>query len=324
MVTRPQLGLEYAEILARVDLFAGLDRVTLAKLAAHLEPMPVDSGAAVVRQGEAGDAFYLVVRGTFGIYVAGAGHLGETRINTLGPGAPFGEMALLAADRGRRPCAPTAAPKSSGSIGRASSGWWAASPRWPSRSRARCASVYGRPTHGSWRARAGCVGGIARCHEPGGRRPGVRDGPREDGAPAAAGIGALLAVAILAVTWLTPPPPGLTPAGWRALGTLVAAAPVLALDALPEGVLALALAAVWVLGGIAPVNVALGGFASTSWVLLVSVLVVGASIASSGLLYRLALWIVAHTRGGFAGQVLRPRPRRRPDRSGRPATRPDA
>jgi di/tricarboxylate transporter len=130
--------------------------------------------------------------------------------------------------------------------------------------------------------------------------------PKSRGAwrPSGATAGALLAVAILAVTWLTPPPPGLTPAGWRALGTLVAAVPVLALDALPEGVLALALAAVWVLGGIAPVNVALSGFASTSWVLLVSVLVVGALIASSGLLYRMALWIVAHTRGGFGGQVL--------------------
>jgi len=80
--------------------------------------------------------------------------------------------------------------------------------------------------------------------------------------------------------------------------------PALALEALPEGVLALALAATWVLGGIAPVSVALSGFASTSWLLLVSVLTVGAAIASSGLLYRLALWLVAHTRGGFAGQAL--------------------
>ncbi|MDH3599493.1 MAG: anion permease, partial [Candidatus Tectomicrobia bacterium] len=51
-------------------------------------------------------------------------------------------------------------------------------------------------------------------------------------------------------------------------------------------------------------SVALSGFASASWVLVVSVLAVGAAIAGSGLLYRLALWMVAHTRGGFAGQVL--------------------
>jgi CRP-like cAMP-binding protein len=63
MSIRPQLGLEYADLLASVDLFAGLDRVTLAKLAAHLEPVLVDPGAAVFRQGDPGDAFYLVVRG---------------------------------------------------------------------------------------------------------------------------------------------------------------------------------------------------------------------------------------------------------------------
>jgi di/tricarboxylate transporter len=39
-------------------------------------------------------------------------------------------------------------------------------------------------------------------------------------------------------------------------------------------------------------------------VLVVSVVAVGTGISSSGLLYRLGLWTVAHTRGGFLGQVL--------------------
>ena len=304
MVTRPHLGLEYAEVLARVDLFAGLDRVTLAKLAAHLEPMPIDAGAAVVRQGDPGDAFYLVVRGTFGIYVAGAGHLGETRINTLGPGAPFGEMALLSG----RPRSATVRADGGAEVLRLDRArFLGLVGREPQVALAIAGTLCERLRQADARLLEGADSGEsaesrgATSRAAGGPAAATVRGRRR---PTAAGIGALLAVAILAVTWLTPPPPGLTPAGWRALGTLVAAAPVLALDALPEGVLALALAAVWVLGGIAPVNVALGGFASTSWVLLVSVLVVGASIASSGLLYRLALWIVAHTRGGFAGQVL--------------------
>jgi di/tricarboxylate transporter len=96
----------------------------------------------------------------------------------------------------------------------------------------------------------------------------------------------------------------LTLTGWRALGTLCAVVPAFALEALPEGVLALLLAAVWVVGGIAPTTIALSGIASSSWVLLVSVLVIGAAIASSGLLFRLALWIVAHTSGRFSAQVL--------------------
>jgi di/tricarboxylate transporter len=79
--------------------------------------------------------------------------------------------------------------------------------------------------------------------------------------------------------------------------------PLLALDALPEGILALLLAAVWVVGGVVPPAAALSGFSSESWILVVSVLAVGAAIAASGLLYRIALWTVAHSRGGFVGQV---------------------
>jgi divalent anion:Na+ symporter, DASS family len=309
MSIRPQLGLEYAEVLASVDLFAGLDRVTLAKLAAHLEPVPVDPGAAVFRQGDPGDAFYLVVRGSFGIYVVGASGSPERRVNTLGPGAPFGEMALLS---GQERSATVRADDGAEVLRLDRARFLGLVSREPQVALAIAGTLCERLRQADARRAdaAGSSGDHAAPESRGGgasRRAAVPPlAPRSRGAwrPSGATAGSLLAVAILAVTWLTPPPPGLTPAGWRALGTLVAAVPVLALDALPEGVLALTLAAVWVLGGIAPVNVALSGFASTSWVLLVSVLVVGASIASSGLLYRLALWIVAHTRGGFAGQVL--------------------
>jgi hypothetical protein len=35
---------EHAELLSQVELFRGLDRVTLAKLAAHLEPLALGAG----------------------------------------------------------------------------------------------------------------------------------------------------------------------------------------------------------------------------------------------------------------------------------------
>ena len=57
------------------------------------------------------------------------------------------------------------------------------------------------------------------------------------------------------------------------------------------------------MGGVAPPAAALSGFSSESWILVVAVLALGAAIAASGLLYRIALWTVAHSRGGFAGQV---------------------
>ncbi len=60
MSIRQRLSSEYADVLAGVDLFAGLDRVTLAKLAAHLEPVAVNAGTPVFGQGDPGDAFYLL------------------------------------------------------------------------------------------------------------------------------------------------------------------------------------------------------------------------------------------------------------------------
>src|SRR5262249_23759018 len=57
-------------------------------------------------------------------------------------------------------------------------------------------------------------------------------------------------------------------------------------------------------GGMAAPRAALSGFASPTWVLVVSVLAIGASIASCGVLYRLALWLVAHTPGGYIGHAV--------------------
>ena len=61
--------LDYARLLGQVDLFKGLERVTLAKLAAHLEPLSYPSGTIIFHQAEPADAFYLVARKTVGVYV---------------------------------------------------------------------------------------------------------------------------------------------------------------------------------------------------------------------------------------------------------------
>ena len=46
------LGGEHAELLSQVELFRGLDRVTLAKLVAHLEPLSLSAGDVLFRQGD--------------------------------------------------------------------------------------------------------------------------------------------------------------------------------------------------------------------------------------------------------------------------------
>ena len=91
---------EYAELLRNVELFAGLDRVTLSKLAGRLEPMPVEPGTTLIQQGDPPGDFFLVTRGEFGIYVAAKSGGHERRLSAVTRGDPIGEMALLT-DEGR-------------------------------------------------------------------------------------------------------------------------------------------------------------------------------------------------------------------------------
>src|ERR1051325_4727149 len=85
----------YARLLRQVDLFSGLDRVTLAKLAAHLQPLFFKSGSVIFRQGEVGNAFYLVASGSVGVYTVDCTGTAEIQIKVLHAAEPFGEMALL-------------------------------------------------------------------------------------------------------------------------------------------------------------------------------------------------------------------------------------
>ena len=92
---RPGPRTEYARLLRAIDLFASLDRVTLAKLAAHLQPQRYTAGTTILRQGDVGDAFYLVAAGTVGVYATEKTSGIERQVRLLNPGEPFGEMALL-------------------------------------------------------------------------------------------------------------------------------------------------------------------------------------------------------------------------------------
>lgn len=58
------------------------------------ESKSVEGGVPVINQGESGDHFYVVESGILEIFVKGAA--GETKVgNPLGPGACFGELALM-------------------------------------------------------------------------------------------------------------------------------------------------------------------------------------------------------------------------------------
>src|SRR5262249_5883059 len=88
----------YADLLSRNALFRGLDRVTLAKLAAHIEPIRMSVGQTLFRQGDPPDGLYLIQSGRLGVYGRTAGGTQEVQLATCGPGEAVGEIALLSGE----------------------------------------------------------------------------------------------------------------------------------------------------------------------------------------------------------------------------------
>ena len=76
-------------LLRRIDVFAPLGPVALERLAEAMEPARAAAGEAIVRQGQEGDRFYVIVAGTVEVTVDGA------VVREQGPGEYFGEIALL-------------------------------------------------------------------------------------------------------------------------------------------------------------------------------------------------------------------------------------
>jgi CRP-like cAMP-binding protein len=75
--------------LARVTLLAELPGERLAQLAGRMERDEVAPGAKVVREGEPGDRFYVLLSGMMGVTQTARG---PRRV--LRPGDSFGEVAL--------------------------------------------------------------------------------------------------------------------------------------------------------------------------------------------------------------------------------------
>jgi pimeloyl-ACP methyl ester carboxylesterase/CRP-like cAMP-binding protein len=92
-LTDDPVSQERMRLLSRVDLFAGVDRGELSRLAALASATTLRGGDVVFRQGDLPDRLYLVLSGAFGVSVAG--EEGELPLRVLGAGDFFGDMALL-------------------------------------------------------------------------------------------------------------------------------------------------------------------------------------------------------------------------------------
>ncbi len=82
------------EFLKSVELFKQLTPPEIANVADRMETRKYNSGDVIIRQGDPGEDFYLIGRGSAAVSSQVAGE-GERRVATLAAGDVFGEMALL-------------------------------------------------------------------------------------------------------------------------------------------------------------------------------------------------------------------------------------
>ena len=82
------------EELAKVRLFAACNRKELGILARASDEITVSAGKELVAEGTTGHEFFFILEGQAAVKRAGR------KVNTVGPGEYFGELALL--DRGVR------------------------------------------------------------------------------------------------------------------------------------------------------------------------------------------------------------------------------
>jgi CRP/FNR family transcriptional regulator, cyclic AMP receptor protein len=80
---------QFIDHLSQVPLFSALSRRELALVARRAEDVTVPKGKVLVSEGETGQQFFVIMKGTAKLSRRGR------KIALLGPGDSFGELALL-------------------------------------------------------------------------------------------------------------------------------------------------------------------------------------------------------------------------------------
>lgn len=78
-----------ADVLKQVPLFSDLSKGELKQIADQARDEPYSPGQDIITEGQKGGPFFIITEGRVDVIVGGK------KVNTLGPGSYFGEMALL-------------------------------------------------------------------------------------------------------------------------------------------------------------------------------------------------------------------------------------
>ena len=281
---------EQRDLLRRVEVVAGLDRVTLARVVTHLDSVAVARGAAVCEQGAVADALYIVAAGEFGVFAQDEGGT-ERRINSLGVGDHFGEMALLTDDTRSA----TVRAETDGEVLRLDREiFLRLLDDDPQVGRAVAAALARRLRHRDPSSPVAAVlppsavvmatrGGAAL------RRGTVRR-------PVAA-VGLVAAIALVVAAFFF-----VDLAQWKFSLLLLAAVILWSSELVPTYVVSLGLVVAWVVMRLVPDYKTVSGFSTMSWVFVVAVLGMASAVARSGLLMRLGLFLIERVPPGLRWQ----------------------
>lgn len=85
----------FTKIVRKINFFASMNMGLLEKILAWISLYQYKKGEKICRQGDIGDAFYVVAEGKLSINIKKGLLSFSKQIATLGPGDCFGEMSLL-------------------------------------------------------------------------------------------------------------------------------------------------------------------------------------------------------------------------------------
>jgi CRP-like cAMP-binding protein len=301
------LHLSHMDLLSGVDVFASLDRVDLARLAAHLEARRLSDGEVVFHQGETGDSLYIVTKGRVSVYSTATESDTRTEFATLGPGQYFGEIALILSEPR------TASVRAIGET------------EVLRLERDRFLELIGRNPTVALIVTTKIIGHLRMADDartsPGGQsrtsdlvlqasqpasvpaRQALQGSTVESTRHARLQTGAYVLVAVgFGVAAVLAKLSGSGSAEVFVL-LLGAAAMLWASNLLPFAAVGLGLVASWLVFGIATPQQAMAGFASSSWLFVLAILSLTAALARSGLLFRVGLLMVCRLPAGLAWQA---------------------
>ncbi len=294
----------------KIPLLADLDRIRLAELVPSFKQVRVKSGEILYGAGDPGDALYIIVDGIVRIFLRPGGQ--SLEIACLGPGDWFGELALLTGE----PRTTNAEAQTDLILLKLSRGNFnQLIKKYPS---------LGVSLAGLLAAKLASANVVMRgTGEPIGPGPSVTQTGNRGAAPtssaatkAAPGESGLawsrdrrfLALCILLIlcvpSALLLQSTGLGASRTNLFELLLAATILWSLNAFSFHTVSIGLPVVAVLLGAAKPALAFSGFSSSTWFLVLAVFGISASIAKTGLLYRLTLVMIKRFPRSYFGQAF--------------------